>query len=91
MPKRVTLYTELENEGESFDFEGNQPTLPPEISAKAKSLSVWPQSFPVRFYEGPGYTGLFWTGLNAGGIDDLAAISGVPGNWRDRIRSIYFT
>lgn len=86
----VLLIENIDGSGAHYSFSTDQPTLPSKIDAKAKSLSIRPGGPPVAFYDAPNYGGNHWVAGNAGGINDLAHIPNVPGNWRDRIRSVKY-
>ncbi|MBR0884480.1 hypothetical protein ABIF65_000251 [Bradyrhizobium japonicum] len=86
MPRAIRLWDEKNGEGVGKSFEVDMPTLPPEIDAKAESLSVVREAIPVVLYDQPNYGGNHVQLIRAGGCDDLANLPG-GGNWANRIRS----
>jgi hypothetical protein len=88
MPRAIRLWDGTNASGTGKTFNVDSPTLPPEIDAKAESLSVFREALPVVLYDQPNYGGHSVVLIRGGGCDDLATCLGAAGNWANRIRSL---
>jgi hypothetical protein len=86
--RSILLTTQPNGGGASWVGTQNTPVLPPNIDAKAQTLSVIGP--PIAVYDGQNYTGQRLTLINSGGCNNLANCMPNAGNWANRIRSVQF-
>lgn len=79
------LYTERDNNGRQFRFDGSTPRLPVEIDALSESLIIERRDIPASLFSEPDYGGQQFIITGAGGSNDLSQLQG---NWFHKIRSI---